>query len=87
MSRHTMTEDGTKANDTFLSSVETCKKLSGNASEYIVDRMPQTFELPSLAQIIRAKSGDHLHVSAPPECVLCVEIDCQMVEVLGRQKT
>ena len=82
-----MTEDGTKANDTFLSSVETCKKLSGNADEYIVDRMPQTFELPSLAQIIRAKSGDHLHVSAPPECVLCVEIDCQMVEVLGRQKT
>ncbi len=53
VSLHTVTDEGTKANDTFLSIVETCKKLSVNAYEYILDRVSNTFELPSLAHLIR----------------------------------
>ncbi|VAX36236.1 hypothetical protein MNBD_UNCLBAC01-1422 [hydrothermal vent metagenome] len=56
VSLHTVTDQGTKANDTFLSIVETCRKLGVNAYEYILDRMNKTFELPSLAQLIRSRS-------------------------------
>jgi hypothetical protein len=66
VSLHTMTAEGTQANDTFLTIVETCKKLSVNAYEYIVDRMTQTFKLPSLAQLIRDHSEDDFSVSVPP---------------------
>lgn len=37
-----------------------------NIYEYIVDRMTETFKLPSLAQMIQAKSTDRVQVSAPP---------------------
>lgn len=59
VSLHTMTAEGTKANDTFLSIVETCKKLGVNVYDYIFDRMKKTCKLPSLAQIIKAKSIDY----------------------------
>ena len=55
VSLHTMTEDGTKANDTFLSIVQTAKKLGVSAYEYIYDRVSKRFRLPSLAELIRAK--------------------------------
>ncbi|MCK4733907.1 MAG: transposase, partial [Methanophagales archaeon] len=56
VSLHTMTEDGTKANDTFLTIVQTAKKLGVSAYEYIYDRVSKRFCLPSLAERIRAKS-------------------------------
>nr|QNO45945.1 hypothetical protein DMJHIOCL_00024 [Methanosarcinales archaeon ANME-2c ERB4] len=39
VSLHTMTEDGTKANDTFLTIVETAKKLGVSAYAHIHDRV------------------------------------------------
>ena len=55
VSLHTMTEDGTKANDTFLTIGQTAKKLGVSAYEYIYDRISKRFHLPSLAELIRAK--------------------------------
>jgi len=62
VSLHTMTEDGTKANDTFLTIVETAKKLGVSAYEYIYDRVSKRFRMPSLSERIRAKGflGDEL---------------------------
>ncbi len=57
VSLHTMTVGGTKANDTFLTIVQTCKKLGVSAYEYILDRINKTFKLPSLAEIIKAKGS------------------------------
>ena len=54
VSLHTMTEDGTKANDTFLTIVETAKKLGVSAYDYIYDRVSKRFRMPSLAERIRA---------------------------------
>jgi hypothetical protein len=55
VSLHTMTEDGTKANDTFLTLVRTAKKLGVNPYEYIYDRVSKRFRLPSLADLIKEK--------------------------------
>jgi len=55
VSLHTMTEDGTKANDTFLTIVETAKKLGVSAYAYIHDRVSKRFCMPSLAEMIKAK--------------------------------
>ncbi len=55
VSLHTMTEDGTKANDTFLTIVQTAKKLGVSAYAYIYDRVSKRFRLPSLAELIMAK--------------------------------
>ncbi len=56
VSLHTMTEDGTQANDTFLTIVRTAKKLDVNAYKYIYDRVSKQFHLPSLADLIKEKS-------------------------------
>ncbi len=40
--------------------VETCKKLGISAYRFIFDRVSKTFELPSLAELIRAKANPHL---------------------------
>lgn len=56
VSLHTMTEDGTKANDTFLTIVRTARKLGVNPYEYIYDRVSKRFRLPSLADLIKEKS-------------------------------
>ena len=50
-----MTEDGTKANDTFLTIAQTAKKLGVSAYEYIYDRISKRFRLPSLAELIMTK--------------------------------
>jgi len=52
LSLHTTTEDGTKANDTFLTIVETAKKLGVSAYAYIHDHVSKRFCMPSLAEII-----------------------------------
>ena len=56
VSLQTKTDEGTQAHDTFLTIVQTAKKLAVNAYHYIFDRVSKRFLLPSLAQIIREKS-------------------------------
>jgi len=50
-----MTKDGTKANDTFMTIVQTAKKLGVNTYEYIHDRVSKSFCMPSLSALINAK--------------------------------
>ncbi len=52
VSLHTMTPDGTQAQDTFLTIVQTAKKLEVSAYAYIYDRVSKRFHLPSLAELI-----------------------------------
>lgn len=56
VSLQTRTEEGTQAKDTMMSIVETCKKLGVSAYHFIYDRVSQRFQLPSLAELIRAKA-------------------------------
>ena len=56
VSLQTVTEEGTKANDAFMTIVQTAKKLGISAYQYMFDRVSKTFEMPSLAQLIREKS-------------------------------
>ena len=56
VSLHTKSEEGTRAKDTMMSIVETCKKLGVSAYHFIYDRVSQSFELPSLADVIKKKS-------------------------------
>ncbi|MCC4766600.1 hypothetical protein FXW07_08240 [Methanosarcina sp. DH1] len=56
MSLQTITEEGTKANDTFMTIIQTAKKLGVSAYQYICDRVSSICEMPSLAQIIREKA-------------------------------
>ncbi len=56
VSLQTVTDEGTKANDTFMTIVQTARKLGVSAYDYILDRVSNTFEMPSLAQLIREKS-------------------------------
>ena len=53
----TVTDKGTKANDTFMTIVQTAKKLGVSVYDYIFDRMSNKFEMLSLAQLIREKSA------------------------------
>jgi len=57
VSLQTITDEGTKANDTFMTIVQTAKKLGVSAYQYICDRMSKKLEMPSLAQLIREKSS------------------------------
>ena len=57
VSLQTVTDKGTKANDTFMTIVQTAKKLGVSAYDYIFDRVSNKFEMPSLAQLIREKSA------------------------------
>lgn len=56
VSLHTITDEGTKANDTFLTIVETCRKLEVNCYDYIYDRITRAFKMKSLADLIKEKS-------------------------------
>jgi len=53
----TVTEKGTKANDTFMTIVQTAKKLSVSAYDNILDRISNKFEMTSLTQLIREKKN------------------------------
>jgi hypothetical protein len=60
VSLHTMTQEGTQANDTFLTIVQTAKKLDVSPYEYIYDRVSKRFLLPSLAELILLKTSSDL---------------------------
>jgi hypothetical protein len=60
---HTMSKDGTRASDTFLTIIETASKLKINIIDYINDRITGTFDLPSLADLIILQKNDHLSVA------------------------
>lgn len=57
VSLHTRTSEGTAACDTMTSIVRTARKLGISAFEYIRDRVSRLFRLPSLADLIRARSA------------------------------
>jgi hypothetical protein len=57
VSPQTVTDKGTKANDTFMTIVQTAKKLGVSAYDYISDRVSKKFEMPSLAKLIRERSA------------------------------
>lgn len=52
ISFHTMNENGTQAKDTFMTIVQTAKKLGVNTFQYLHDRLSQKFNMPSLASLI-----------------------------------
>lgn len=56
ISLHTMSEDGTKIKDTFMTISQTAKKLGVRTYDYIRDRVSGELKMPSLAQLIREKS-------------------------------
>jgi FtsZ-binding cell division protein ZapB len=55
VSLHTITEEGTKANDSFSTIVQTAKKLGVSVYDYFNDRVSKSFKMPSLAEMIRTK--------------------------------
>jgi hypothetical protein len=55
ISFHTMSEKGTEAKDTFMTIVETAKKLAVNTYHYFYDRISNKYEMPSLASLIVQK--------------------------------
>jgi regulator of replication initiation timing len=57
VSLQTRTDEGTKANDTFLTIVQTAKKLFVNVYDYIFDRISRKNKLPSLAETIIKKAN------------------------------
>ncbi len=57
VSLQTITEEGTKANDTFLTITNTCRKLGVNCFDYIYDRITKCFKMKSLALLIKEKSA------------------------------
>jgi len=57
VSLHTITSEGTKANDTFLTIVYTCRKLGVNCFDYIYDRITKKFKMKSIAEVIKEKSA------------------------------
>lgn len=68
ISLHTMSHKGTEAKDTFMTIVETAKKLGVNVYHYLYDRITQKYELPSLADLIkRARSPDRSKNLALPQ--------------------
>lgn len=60
VSLHTMSAAGTQAQDTFLTIVQTAKKLGVSAYAYIYDRVSKQFQLPALAELIRLRSSPPL---------------------------
>ncbi len=56
VSLQTKTDEGTRAKDTMMSIVETCRKLGVSAINFIYDRVSRTFNMPTLAELIRNKA-------------------------------
>ena len=53
VSLQTKTQFGTEAKDTFMTIVQTAKKLGVNILDYMKDRFSQAYAMPSLADLIR----------------------------------
>jgi hypothetical protein len=66
VSLHTMTCDGTRANDTFLTIAETCKKLGISAYEFFFDRIQKSFQLPPLAELIHQRANQYPAIPSGP---------------------
>jgi len=54
ISFHNMSEQGLRAKDTFMTIVETARKLAVNSYRYFQDRVSRKFAMPSLASMINA---------------------------------
>jgi len=52
ISLHTMSAKGTRAQDAFMSVVETAAKLGINTLDYLYDRITKKYQMPSLANLI-----------------------------------
>lgn len=48
----TRNEKGTEAKDTFMTIIQTSRKLGVNSYQYLYDRISQSFEMPSLSNMI-----------------------------------
>jgi len=59
ISLHTMSQDGTKIKDTFMTISQTAKKLGVRTYDYIRDRVSGELKLPSLAQLIHETSQEN----------------------------
>jgi len=66
ISRQTKSEKGTLVQDTFLTIVETAKKLDVNIHDFLFDRVSKKNALPSLAEVIREKAERKSEVNSPP---------------------
>ena len=55
ISLHTMSGQGTAAQDAFMSVIETAVKLGVNALDYLYDRLTQKYLMPHLADLIILK--------------------------------
>lgn len=52
VSLHTKNKKGTNAKDTFMTIIQTARKLGVNTYDYIFDRITKKLEMPSLAELI-----------------------------------
>jgi len=52
ISYHTINDKGTQSKDTFMTLVETAKKLAVNSYHYFYDRFSKKYNMPSLASLI-----------------------------------
>lgn len=56
VSLQTKNQTGTQAKDTFMTVVQTAKKLGVNILDYMKDRFSQAYAMPSLADLIRQRT-------------------------------
>jgi hypothetical protein len=56
ISFQTKNQKGTESKDTFMTIIETAKKLGVNAFNYIFDRVSENFSMPSLANLVEEQS-------------------------------
>ncbi len=64
ISFQTKNAKGTESKDTFMTIMETARKLGINVSKYIFDRISSNFKMPSLASIIVQQGSDDLVYSS-----------------------
>tara|TARA_B110000091_G_C13802804_1_gene471050 strand:- start:120 stop:713 length:594 start_codon:yes stop_codon:yes gene_type:complete len=62
---HTMSYAGTKIKDTLATITMTAKKLSVNVFKYLFDKITKTYEMPTLAELIKLKADDDLNLAKP----------------------
>ena len=58
ISLHTINAKGTDAKDTFMTIVETAKKLAINSYSYLYDRISKKYDMPSLANLINNRAQE-----------------------------
>ena len=56
MSLHTVSEKGTESKDTFMTLVDTARKLAVNSFHYLLDRISGKNEMPALDSLIKARN-------------------------------